>query len=367
MRISSTPRSVLAASCLLPLAFACGGEGEASTPDSPSPTPTILVDLDPASSGMTFTIENITADADGLLFTSDRESGDVLRIDPESPTPVVVGQLASRMDAAGMTQRANGAGLVVTPAGDLLIASGPFNEVLRLPAAELEAEPPAAAQTFVTGVMGANAVLLEGERLFVSGGATGNVYLAPSSGGAAQVWARIEPTTRSVPPDNFMQSVVANGLARAASGALLVADTARAAIWSIPASSDGSAGVPEIMVQDAALEGVDGLAFDRSGRLWAAVNERNALVVIEAGQVREVFKNGNTGPLEFPAALVFVGDVGYVANFDRARADNFASDGTTSSAGIGASIARFELDAGRLPGSASRPSRTTEEPAGPAY
>lgn len=323
-------------------ALACGSDDESPTPENSSATPAVLVDLDPESAGMTVTIENITADADGRLYTSDRESGDVLRIDPESPEPVVVGRLESRTDAAGMALRANGAGLAVTASGDLLIASGAFNEVLRLTAAELRGEP-AAAQAFVTGVMGANALLLEDDRLFVSGGATGNVYLAPTSGGAAEVWASIEPSSRAVPPDNFMQSVVSNGLARATSGALLVADTSRAAVWSIPENDDGSAGEPEIMVQDPALEGVDGLAFDARGRLWAAVNERNALVTIEDGAVRDIFKNGNTGPLEFPAALVFVGNTGYVANFDRARADNFAPDGTTSSAGIGSSIIEFAL------------------------
>jgi hypothetical protein len=253
-----------------------------------------------------------------------------------------------------MALKANGAGLAVTPAGDLLIASGAFNEVLRLTAAELGGEP-SAAQTFVTGVMGANAVLLEGDRLFVSGGATGNVYLAPASGGPAEVWASIEPSTRAVPPDNFMQSVVANGLARAESGALLVADTARAAVWSIPENDDGSAGEPEIMVQDDALQGVDGLAIDASGTIWAAVNERNALVTIEQGQVRDVFVNGNTGPLEFPAALVFVGNMGYVANFDRARADNFAPDGMTSSAGIGSSIVAFAVPRASAPTSIDGP------------
>ena len=340
MRI--TTAALTFTSLALLAAIACSSDDDSGTPESPSSTPAVLVDLDPESAGMTVTIENLTADADGLLYTSDRESGDVLRIDPQSPEPVVVGRLESRTDAAGMALRANGAGLAVTPDGDLLIASGAFNEVLRLTAAELRGEP-AAAQTFVTGVMGANALLLENDRLFVSGGATGNVYVAPVSGGAAAVWASIEPNTRAVPPDNFMQSVVSNGMARAASGALLVADTSRAAVWSIPANGDGSAGEPEIMVQDTALEGVDGLAIDARGRLWAAVNERNALVTIEDGEVRDVYKNGNTGPLEFPAALVFVGNTGYVANFDRARADNFAPDGTTSSAGIGSSIIEFVL------------------------
>jgi hypothetical protein len=351
MRI--THASLTFASLPLLAALACGSDDDEPAPPT-SAAPTVLVDLDPESPGMTVTIENLTAGADGVLYTSDRESGDVLRIDPDSPEPVVVGRLESRTDAAGMALRANGAGLAVTPGGDLLIASGAFNEVLRLTAAELRGGP-AAAQTFVTGVMGANAVLLEGDQLFVSGGATGNVYRAPASGGAAEVWASIEPSTRAVPPDNFMQSVVSNGLARAPSGALLVADTARAAIWSIPENDDGSAGDAAILVQDAALEGVDGLAIDASGRLWAAVNERNALVTIENGEVRDVFKNDNTGPLEFPAALVFVGNVGYVANFDRARADNFAPDGTTSSAGIGSSIIEFSLPPATR-GSTSNPS-----------
>lgn len=73
------------------------------------------------------------------------------------------------------------------------------------------------------------------------------------------------------------------------------------------------------------------------------MNERNALVVLKDGAVQEAFKNGNAGPLEFPAALVFIGSSGYVANFDRARADNFADDGVSSAAGIGSSIAQLHL------------------------
>jgi sugar lactone lactonase YvrE len=328
------------------VALACGDEDEnneeTATEALLSGAPTILVDLDPSSTGTTVTIESIGVNADGVLFVSDRESGNVYSVDPEDPVPAVVGKLEDRTDAAGAVLKANGAGLVFTPGGDLLIASGAFNEVLRLTAAELRAGN-ASAQTHITGVRGANSVLLQGDDLYVTGGATGNVYVAPASGGAADIWATIEPTARAVPPDNFMQAVVANGIARDPKGDLLVADTARAAIWRIPVNSDGSAGTAEIWVQDTTLEGIDGLTFDPRGRLWAAVNEHNALVVVQDEAIREVVKNGNTGPLEFPAALVFVGNTGYVANFDRARASNFAPDGTTSSAGIGSSIAQFQI------------------------
>jgi sugar lactone lactonase YvrE len=329
------------------VALACGDEGEnneeTATEALLSGAPSILLDLDPSSTATTVTIESITANADGVLFVSDRESGNVYSVDPEDAAAVVVGKLEDRTaEATGAAQKANGAGLVFTPAGDLLIASGAFNEVLRLTAAELRAGT-ASAQTHITGVQGANSVLLEGDDLYVSGGATGNIYLAPASGGAAEVWATIAPTARAVPPDNFMQAVVANGIARDPNGDLLVADTARAAIWRFPVNGDGSAGTAEIWVQDTTLEGIDGLTFDGRGRLWGAVNEHNALVVVEGGTIREAHENGNTGPLEFPAALVFVGNTGYVANFDRARADNFAPDGTTSSAGIGSSIAQFQI------------------------
>ena len=338
-------RNLILVSAVLCALQACSEGDDAQTTASPllSAAPTVLVDLDPDSVGTTYTVENLTANEDGELFFSDRESGNVLTLDPGSPQATIVGRLADRTDAAGAAVKANGAGLVFTDRGDLLIASGAFGEVLRLAESDLGNNPPVVAETFITGVAGANALLLDGSTLFVSGGNTGNVYMAPVGGGAAEVWATIDASTRTVAPNDFMQSVVSNGMALDADGALLVADTARGAIWRIPRAADGSAEAPEMMVQDALLEGIDGITFDSEGRLWAAVNERNALVVIVDGRPVDAYKNDNAGPLEFPAALVFVGGVGYVANFDRPRADNLAADGTTSTAGVGSSIVRFSL------------------------
>jgi hypothetical protein len=82
-------------------------------------------------------------------------------------------------------------------------------------------------------------------------------------------------------------------------------------------------------------------AFDRSGTLWAVQNELNSIVTVtSAGQVREVAKNGSNGPLEFPSAIVFVGDRGYVSNYDNPRRDNLDANGLTARDGIGASIAQ---------------------------
>ena len=84
------------------------------------------------------------------------------------------------------------------------------------------------------------------------------------------------------------------------------------------------------------LEGVDGIALDRDGNIIAAVNERNAIVVVtEKGRVLELFQNPidpasrlrNTGPMEFPTSPVIVGRTLCVTSSDGARRDNFPNTG----------------------------------------
>ena len=84
------------------------------------------------------------------------------------------------------------------------------------------------------------------------------------------------------------------------------------------------------------------MAFDPKGNVWVAANELNAIVrVSPAGAVTTIAKNDSKGPLEFPSALVFVGNVAYFSNFDVPRRDNMDANGTTANDGIGASIGRI--------------------------
>jgi sugar lactone lactonase YvrE len=106
--------------------------------------------------------------------------------------------------------------------------------------------------------------------------------------------------------------------------------------------AEGKGGKPSLLVQSPLLEGADGLDFDRTGKLWVAANERNALVTVTPdGQVQEIAKNGSSGPLEFPAAIVFSGDTAYIANYDTPRRDNMDANGKSALDGIGASIAQI--------------------------
>jgi sugar lactone lactonase YvrE len=316
--------------------------GACATMQLRSSSVSILVDLDPASVDRTVIVESITADKEGRLYLPDRVSGNILRVDPKSPKPVVVGRIEAR-EVKGKKVNADGGGIAFNQQGDLFIAAGPFGEVVRIRGADLNPGKPGVAQTFSTGVAGANGIAFNRQgNLYISGGRSGIVYRVGPNGGAAEPAAKIEAHTRKLPDGKAEQSIVANGLAFDAKNVLYVADTARGAIWKVEIGADGKGGKPILWAQSPLLEGADGLAFDRGGKLWVAANERNALVTVAPdGTVQEVAKNGSTGPLEFPSAIVFVGGTAYVSNFDTPRRDNIDANGQTARDGIGASIAQI--------------------------
>ncbi len=316
--------------------------GACSTMQVRSPAVSILVDLDPASVDRTVIVESITADKEGRLYLPDRVTGNILRVDPKSPKPVVVGRIDAR-DIKGKKVNADGGGIAFNQQGDLFIASAPFAEVVRIRAADLNAAKPGTAQTFATGTEGANGIVFDKQgNLFVSGGRSGIVYRVGPNGGAAQPAIKIEPHTRKLPDGKTEQAAVANGLDFDAKGILYVADTARGAIWKIEIQPEGKGSKPMLFTQSPLLEGVDGTAFDANGKLWAAVNERNAIVTVTPdGNVQQIAKNGSTGSLEFPSAIVFVGITSYIINYDTPRRDNMDANGETARDGIGASIAQI--------------------------
>ncbi len=96
----------------------------------------------------------------------------------------------------------------------------------------------------------------------------------------------------------------ADGIAfDAAKRNLYVGNLDLGAIVCIPLTRDSSAGEPRIFVQSPLLKGADGLAFDREGTLYVAVNGQDRLVSIsKSGEIR-VLAEGL--PLDAPSSLVF--------------------------------------------------------------
>jgi hypothetical protein len=145
---------------------------------------------------------------------------------------------------------------------ELYVTNGDQVVVLRPNAAS-----PPTATVFATGVPGANGVAFDRDgNLWVSDGGTaqGRVWRVPHDGGAGVEVFRVQPTSndvvdatlgisgvgrdnRSLPPGTITiaptgrqasntlgsQAIVANGLAFTEDGALLVADTARGALWRV--------------------------------------------------------------------------------------------------------------------------------------
>jgi sugar lactone lactonase YvrE len=187
--------------------------GACATMQARSPAVSILVDLDPASNDRTVIVESITAHKEGWLYLPDRVTGNILRVNPKSPKPVVVGKIPPRDERDGKMIQANGGGIAFNAQGDLFIASAPFNEVLRIRSRELNPEKPGVAETFATGTEGANGIVFDKlGNLFVSGGRSGRVFRVAPNGGPAQVAVQIEPYTRKLPDGKTEQAIVANGL-----------------------------------------------------------------------------------------------------------------------------------------------------------
>src|SRR6185369_3052013 len=103
--------------------------------------------------------------------------------------------------------------------------------------------------------------------------------------------ANVGRSVLTLPPATA-QPLVANGVAFTAGGDLLIADTARGAIWKVAMNRDGTVAastgcdttfapdtlcLDNILVAHPLLDGADGFVLDVAGNMWVSANERNAI------------------------------------------------------------------------------------------
>jgi len=303
-------------------------------------------------------IEGLTGDHQGNLYIAQRGGSigcPILRIRPPAGVAILVGTVPAPCSPSGLTFDA---------AGKLYVTGlGSASDEIAVLAPSMAAPP--IATVFATGVPGANGIAFDKQgALWATDGTTGlgRVWKVPPGGGAGVEMLRVPPTatpngigrqsqtlqgtqTPAVAPNT--QATVANGIEFSADGSsAYVADTARGAVWKVGLDTKGnvtsklgcdSAYPPNTLCPDALLaenpqlEGADGLVLDKSGDVWVAANERNAIVVVEpSGTVVEVFRNPsdpatglrNGGPLETPTSPLLLGRVLCVTQSDGNRRDN---------------------------------------------
>jgi sugar lactone lactonase YvrE len=294
-----------------------------------------------------FAIEGLTGDDQGNLYTTGRPAGapcPVWRISLRAPSLVPVGFIPASCSPSGITFDAKGDLFVVD--ADKVWTFTP------------DAGTPPTATIYATGVPGANGLAFDRD---------GNLWTGDGTQNQGRVW-KVPPHTGSVPgiemfrvqpmantlgvgrqvltlPTGNAQGLVANGIAFNHAGDMLVADTARGAIWRVQLNRDGSIAsrtgcdttftantlcLENVLVAHPTLEGADGIALDAAGNIWVDANERNAIgVVTKNGEVVEVFRNPpnaaglrNQEPLETPTSPFLLGDRLCTANSDGNRRDN---------------------------------------------
>lgn len=362
--------------------LACVGASMAAADDQQFPDNSTFTTLEITP----FAIEGLTGDEVGNLYTTGRAP----LTDPPTRCPLwQIAPTGGKLQVGSIGNPSPGcspSGLTRDRHGSLYIADGNQGGVIwRLTAADMNPSTP-----FVTGVPGANGVAFDRHgNLWTGDGTTGRgrVWRITPNGTATEMF-RIQPMrngtglggnvtgdgvgrqARNFPPGTSTitvaasatptvvtpaggQDLVANGVAFTHQGDLIVADTARGALWKIEFDAKGNVTsrmgcdatftantlcLDNILVAHPLLEGTDGIALDRAGNIWNAANERNAIVVVTHDRrVIEVFRNPVNGAglrnsadstendkyiLEFPTSP-FLSDHRFcVANSDGNRRDN---------------------------------------------
>ncbi len=275
-----------------------------STPTAePADKPEVVKAFDASHSELP---EGIAFDEAGNIYVSlgppifiDGDFGQVRKITPDGAETVLV-------------EYPNGpapAGLAVDASGDVYYAL-PANEADVVGVYRLAADNSAERLPGTEAMIIPNGLAFDSAgNLYVSDSILGEIWRIPP-GGSAEIWAQHE-LLAGCEEDPFG----ANGVA-VQEGTLYAANTAKGLLVSIPMLTDGAAGEPEVVAGvdecDAEfddLDGMDGIALDMDGNVYALLVLQDKLVKINPTDGSFITLLTDEDGLHNPASIVFgVGD-----------------------------------------------------------
>jgi sugar lactone lactonase YvrE len=126
--------------------------------------------------------------------------------------------------------------------------------------------------------------------LYVTDTIGGAVWKIPP-GGSAEQWIQ-DPLLEGNFALGMAFPIGANGVA-VAGNSLVVDNTEQASLLRIPIRVDGSAGTPQVIAQDPALFGADGVTLDVFGAVYVAVIAQNTIVKVSGGSITTLVDAGD--------------------------------------------------------------------------
>jgi sugar lactone lactonase YvrE len=236
-----------------------------------------FVAFDPAAAEFP---EGVAVDKTGNIYASLTFRDQILKIDPSGTQINVLAQFAQGVAPGGLAVDADGT--VYTAASGVKL--GTFDPTDPQP---LETDP-ALRGIYRVDPDGRMQRLPGSEAMLFPNDVTldkrGNVYATDHIDGAvwrvprrgsAELWVQ-DPLLEGVDAFGF-GPVGANGIAFR-HNRVIVANTERGRLVEIPVEPDGSAGTPAVLVEDDDLVGVDGIALDVHGRIYAATGVAHTVV-----------------------------------------------------------------------------------------
>jgi sugar lactone lactonase YvrE len=256
--------------------------------------------------------EGIAIDKTGNVYVSMIELDQIWKID-RSGSRSIVSEFAAGSGPAG---------LAVDPTGTVYVAVSAFDPAT--------GQPPALKGVYRVARDGTNEHLPGTEVIAFPNDVTldeqGNVYATDTAGGA--VWRISKDGSVAIWKDDpllagdgsfgFGFPIGANGIA-VRQNKIIVANTERGLLVEVPVRPDGSAGIPTVLAESPLLVGVDGIALDVHGDVYAGIGVQNLVIRVSGDGSVRTLATGEDG-LNQPSTLAFGTVAGdqqalFVANF----------------------------------------------------